>query len=49
MYVLTPAGIKQKTELASSFLIRKLEEYEVLRQEIEVLRLEAGENEGAES
>ena len=49
VYVLTPAGIKQKSELASSFLIRKLEEYEVLRQEIEVLRLEAGENEGAGS
>jgi len=49
VYVLTPAGMKQKSELAASFLSRKLEEYEVLRLEIEVLRLEAGENEGAGS
>ena len=46
-YVLTSAGVKQKSELTSAFLSRKLEEYEVLRQEIEVLRLEVGENEGA--
>lgn len=49
VYALTPAGMKQKSELAASFLSRKLEEYEVLRLEIEVLRLEAGENEGAGS
>ena len=40
VYALTPAGVKQKSELAASFLSRKLAEYEVLRQEIEVLRLE---------
>lgn len=44
MYVLTPAGMKQKSELAATFLSRKLEEYEVLRQEIEVLRLEASKS-----
>jgi len=49
LYVLTPAGMKQKSELASNFLSRKLEEYEVLRQEIEALRLEVDENEGAGS
>lgn len=49
VYALTPAGVKQKSELAASFLNRKLEEYEFLRQEIEVLRLEASENEGAGS
>ena len=47
IYVLTPAGIKQKTELASTFLSRKLEEYEVLREEIEALRLEVGGSKGA--
>ena len=49
VYVLTPAGIKQKSELAATFLSRKLEEYEVLRQEIEALRLELAESEGAGS
>ena len=49
MYVLTPSGVKQKSELAASFLTRKLEEYEILRQEIEALRLEVGDSEGAES
>jgi len=48
-YVLTPMGMKQKSELAASFLTRKLEEYEVLRQEIEALRLEVGDSEGAGS
>ena len=39
VYVLTPQGVKQKSVLAARFLSRKLEEYEVLRQEIEALRL----------
>ena len=37
-YVLTPKGIAEKTSLAPAFLSRKLEEYEVLRQEIESLK-----------
>jgi len=49
VYVLTPAGIKQKSELAASFLSRKLAEYEVLTQEIEALKLELAESEGAGS
>ena len=49
VYVLTPQGIRQKSELAASFLSRKLEEYEVLRQEIEALRLEASDSTGAGS
>ena len=40
LYVLTPKGIAEKTLLATAFLSRKLEEYEVLRQEIESLRSE---------
>jgi EPS-associated MarR family transcriptional regulator len=39
-YVLTPKGIAEKSSLASAFLGRKLEEYEVLRQEIETLKNE---------
>ncbi len=47
LYVLTPTGIAEKTSLAAAFLGRKLEEYEVLRQEIEALKGEVGsENSG---
>ena len=49
VYVLTPQGIRQKSELAASFLSRKLEEYDVLRQEIEALRIEVVDSKGAGS
>ena len=42
LYVITPTGIAEKTSLATAFLGRKLEEYEVLRQEIEALKSEVG-------
>ena len=42
LYVLTPAGIAEKTSLAVAFLGRKLAEYEVLKQEIEALKGEVG-------
>ena len=42
LYVLTPKGIAEKSALATAFLGRKLEEYEVLRQEIEDLKGEVG-------
>ena len=42
LYVLTPQGVAEKASLASAFLGRKIEEYEVLRQEIEALRGEVG-------
>lgn len=38
LYVLTPQGVAEKASLATAFLARKLEEYEVLRQEIESLK-----------
>ena len=38
LYVLTPKGMAEKSSLATAFLGRKLEEYEVLRQEIEALK-----------
>ncbi|MCK9216257.1 MAG: MarR family transcriptional regulator [Rhodoferax sp.] len=41
-YFLTPAGIAEKTTLAGRFLKRKIEEYELLRAEIETLQQEAG-------
>ena len=42
LYVLTPKGVAEKASLATAFLGRKLEEYEVLRQEIESLKGEVG-------
>ena len=42
-YVLTPAGLEEKGRLTKAFLRRKLTEYELLQQEIEVLRREAGQ------
>ena len=42
LYLLTPKGVAEKTSLATTFLGRKLEEYEVLRQEIEALKGEVG-------
>lgn len=39
-YFLTPAGIAEKTALAGQFLKRKIEEYELLRAEIEALQHE---------
>lgn len=41
LYLLTPAGAAVKAELTRDFLARKLREYEALRQEIELLRLES--------
>ena len=40
-YVLTPAGIVEKTLLTGRFLKRKVEEYEALKLEIEVLSRES--------
>ena len=42
LYVLTPQGVAEKASLTTAFLSRKLEEYEVLRQEIETLKGEVG-------
>lgn len=42
LYVLTPKGVAEKAILASAFLGRKLEEYEVLSQEIEILKNDVG-------
>jgi EPS-associated MarR family transcriptional regulator len=41
IYVLTPIGVAQKLTLTSSFLRRKMQEYEELKAEIEELRDEA--------
>ncbi len=41
-YVLTPRGIARKAALTRAFLVRKMEEYEALREEIEELKQESG-------
>lgn len=44
VYLLTPEGVAAKAEITSRFLVRKIEEYEALRAEIERLRREAEES-----
>jgi len=46
MYVLTPKGISEKIAQTRTFLHRKTEEYERLRNEIEYLRQEIGTGRG---
>ena len=43
--MLTPQGVAEKALLATAFLGQKLEEYEVLRREIEALKGEVGSGE----
>jgi len=40
IYVLTPQGIAEKAALTSRFLDRKMQEYEILKAEIESLHLD---------
>jgi EPS-associated MarR family transcriptional regulator len=44
VYLLTPSGIAEKAALTSSFLKRKMDEYEALKVEIETLKSEVGMN-----
>ncbi|MBB3063195.1 MarR family EPS-associated transcriptional regulator [Microbulbifer rhizosphaerae] len=45
VYLLTPKGIEDKAKVTVRFLNRKLEEHQVLQQEIEALRQEVIEEE----
>jgi EPS-associated MarR family transcriptional regulator len=42
-YLLTPKGIEEKSRLTFSFLRRKVIEYEILKKEIDELKLESDE------
>ena len=42
-YLLTPSGIEEKSRLTFSFLKRKIVEYEILKKEIDALKLESEE------
>jgi EPS-associated MarR family transcriptional regulator len=44
MYLLTPRGFEEKTRLAVRFLKIKMDEYERLREEIEQMRLDTGQD-----
>ncbi|MFG6531409.1 MULTISPECIES: MarR family EPS-associated transcriptional regulator [unclassified Sulfitobacter] len=43
-YVLTPKGIARKAALTRAFLVRKMKEYEALKEEIEALQFEIDAN-----
>lgn len=43
-YVLTPKGIARKAALTRAFWVRKMEEYEVLKEEIEALQIDLDAN-----
>ena len=45
LYLLTPAGVIEKMNLARRFLIRKQEEYDALAKEIAALEAELSEKE----
>ena len=42
-YLLTPSGIEEKSRLTFSFLKKKVIEYEILKKEINALKLESEE------
>lgn len=48
VYGLTPQGIADKTSLATAFLGRKLQEYEVLGKELEILKDGVGSDDWGE-
>jgi EPS-associated MarR family transcriptional regulator len=41
VYVLTPAGISEKAAIAHRLLLRKMDEYEALKAEVETLKTES--------
>ena len=41
LYLLTPAGIDEKTRLTASFLKQKIDEHEIITQEIKQLKRDA--------
>ena len=45
IYKLTPSGIEQKAKITVKFLKRKINDYEELKQEIEMLKNEVSSNE----
>ena len=48
-YLLTPKGIERKTKITARYLRSKIDEYETLRKEIEMLRREVGSQQGMDT
>ncbi len=46
-YLLTPAGVAEKSKLTTKFLKRKVAEYEALQTEIETLKAEMNSSKGS--
>ena len=46
-YILTPKGIREKSLVTSKFLVRKKQEYELLKKEISEIERDAGLNIGS--
>lgn len=46
-YILTPAGLEEKTRITLGFLKRKEAEFEAIRREIEVLKVDLESNKAA--
>jgi len=44
LYLLTPRGIEERTRVTARFLRVKLDEYEILKRELEELQLEAAKS-----
>ena len=44
-YILTPSGLEQKAKITVNFLKRKINDYEELKKEIEILKNEISANE----
>ena len=42
-YLLTPSGVAEKSALTKAFLARKMQEFDALKKEIEVLQLKMGD------
>jgi MarR family transcriptional regulator, temperature-dependent positive regulator of motility len=42
-YLLTPSGVTEKSALTKAFLARKMQEFDVLKKEIEALQLKTGD------
>jgi EPS-associated MarR family transcriptional regulator len=43
-YILTPKGVAEKAKITKRFLVRKIEEYEAIKAEIEALSAEAAQD-----
>ena len=48
VYLLTPKGIAEKVAMTSRFLRRKMEEYEALKAEIDVLKMQVVDHQNAQ-